>query len=185
MRFSPIFLPFAVFLIFLLILAFRVLRFLTKVRATFSDGQLGKEIHLETPVGAIDIKPQQGADPDLASIPKYPGATPAHDLVSPRYEADLNVPGHSGRYASESFRTDDQVETVLGFYRRELPDWQQDRFYQHGYRLIHENAGCQHAITIQHFGGRTTIEHAVVHPKQETSKTGTTFSSDSNFGVLR
>ena len=185
MRFSPFFVPFLVFLVLFLAAAFRALRFLSKIRATVSNGQLGKEIHLETPMGAIDLKPQPGTDADLASILKYPGATPVRELTSTAYEADIHLEGHEGRYISETFRTDDAAGIVLDFYLRELPNWQQDRFYQHGYRLIHEDPGCQRAITIHRFGGHTRIEYAVVHSPEQTAPAGTTFGSESNFGVLR
>jgi hypothetical protein len=185
MRFSPIFVPFAVFFLLFLAAASRALRFFWKVRASVSDGQFGKAVHLETPLGAIDLRPQQGPDSDLASIPKYPGAVPVRELTSPSYEVDIHAPGHTGRYASETFRTDDQAGMVLDFYKRELPDWQQDRFYQHGFRLIHENAGCQRAISIRRQNDQTAIEYAVVHPEQDVSSSGTIPGSDSNFGVLR
>ena len=185
MRFSPTFVPFAIFFVFFLILAYRTLRFASKIKANVTDGTLGKEIHLQTPFGSVDLKPQQGADSDLLGIPKYPGAVAVRELTSSAYEADFHLTGHDGHYVAETYRTDDEAGMVLDFYLRELPDWHQDQHYQHGYRLIREDAGSQKAITIQRFAGRTSIQYAVVHQNQPANNAGTTFNSDSSFGVLR
>ena len=186
MRFAPIFMPLAIFLLFFLIAAFRALRFLSRIRATVSDSPLGKGVHLETPFGTIDLKPQQGEDADLASIPKYPGAVPTV-LTAKTYEADINIAGHAGRYLSASYTTDDPAGVVIDYYLREFPSWHQDRSFQNGYRLILEDSGCQRAITVHRFGKRTTIEYAIVHKENivQAAAAGTTFASDSNFGVLR
>ncbi len=63
-------------------------------RSTISqtETKFGKTLHLETPVGTLDVRPQAKLDPRLAPIPIYPGAMPENIYVG---TAALGCPADS------------------------------------------------------------------------------------------
>jgi hypothetical protein len=177
--------PALLFAGFVLIAALNVIRFVRGIRAVVSDGALGKTIHVDTPAGALDLKPRSGRDPMLASLVMYPGAQPVESLTS-GYEASFSLFGHGLQCAAEKYGTPDPAQAVREFFERNLPDWNWDRHNDgSGERLCHDDGGCRLAITIRREGSQTIIEPAVARKSDSISAVGPVISSDSTYGVLR
>jgi hypothetical protein len=164
---------------------FRVIRFARQIRAVVSDGALGKTIHLDTPAGAVDIKPRTGRDPVLAALPLYPGSLP-FEPEKPGYDTSFNLFGRGLQLTAEKYWTADGAGAVRDFFERNLPGWQWDRHYDaSGDRLRHDEGETILAITIRREDGRTIIEPAVSRKTSSNGSLGPVISSDSTYGVLR
>jgi hypothetical protein len=176
MKFLPLLFPLAVFLLTILIPIIGVVLFLRKVRVTMFDTKVGQKVRLDTPLGALDIRPREGNDPELEGIMKYPGAVPV-DPLGNGYEMKF---GSRGTFTAEVYWTHDPVATVWEYYRRELPNWAEDRVYENGFRLC-EMGSLNRTITINSGHGRTEIEYSVLRRAND----GKQSASAAEFGMLR
>ena len=177
--------PTLLFTAFALVAVFRAIRFVRRIRAVVSDGAMGKTIHLDTPAGAVDIKPRTGRDPALAALPLYPGSLP-FEPEKPGYDASFNLFGRALELTAEKYWTPDGAGAVRDFFERSLPGWQWDRHYDtSGDRLRHDDGVTNLAITIRREGGRTIIEPVVSRKTSSNGSLGPVISSDSTYGVLR
>jgi len=179
MRFSPIFLPFLFFTIAFLVIVGRVLSLMKRARFSMIDTPAGKTMHLETAIGGLDLNPHPDADPALATIPTFPGATRS---TMPEYEANIQFRGKANRYLGITFTTDADPAAVFAFYRSSLPDWQENQHGNSGHELSHAIAGGELAVKIRQQGKVTWIQHAVAyHSDTMAAAAGQSPSSPSSF----
>ena len=176
LRFAPILVPPLLFLLFLLIVALFVFLFVKKSRATVTDGKLGQSVHLDTPFGSVDIRPHQGHDPNLASIPRYPGGMPIEPEPKPsqsavaaaqsaEYDFAFHIAGRAGRSLNEQVWTPDSISMVIDYYEREFPGWKRDMHLDWAWRFEEGTLACERAITIRNRNNRTEIEYSVLYPE--------------------
>jgi hypothetical protein len=159
-------------------------RFAKNISSTVTDDKLGKAVHVETPIGVFDLKPQPTKDPLLASIPVYPGAAPL-ESEPPEYEAGIRVLGRGFRMFAAKYWTSTPVDMVWEFYKRELPDWEENRKGAYGREYVHHECGCTRKVQVYSRDGRTLIDTAVWRKGAAAVAAGAGNSSDSSYGVLR
>jgi len=159
-------------------------RFARSIRATVADDKLGKTVHVETSIGTFDLKPQESKDPLLASIPVYPGAAPLESRP-PEYEAGIQVLGRGFRMLTATYWTSTPVEVVWEFYKRELPDWEENGKGACGRELVHHEPGCTRKVQVYSRDGRTLIDIGASLKRAAAAAAGAGNSSDSSYGVLR
>jgi hypothetical protein len=161
-----------------------LLRFARSIRATVSDDKLGKTVHGETSIGVFDLRPQPSKDPLLASIPVYPGAAPL-ESEPPEYEAGIRVLGRGFRMFAAKYWTSTAVDVVWEFYRRELPDWEENHKSTYSREYVHHEPGCTRKVQVYSRDGRTLINTAAWGKRAAAVAAGAGISSDSSYSVLR
>lgn len=124
-----------------------------KMRDSLTGAMNGKEVHLRSPWGSLDVHAAGSLDPRLAKIMMYPGAAPVESGVS-SYEAELHLPNNDIKEVTARYWTSTPEQIVWEFYQRELPDWQQ----KPGMKLMKEVDGVLQGIHVQASGDRTIIE---------------------------
>jgi len=150
--------PFAVFAL-VFIIGFVCMVAIAK-RVKIKETPQGQEIHLETPLGSLDVEPRSKTDPRLASMILYPGATPA-DRRAAEYESDIHFgPKHFKRIGAD-YWTSDPVDIVWEFYRRELPNWTINLAHDTGHELVERTSDCERFIRVYRRQDRTIIEHSI------------------------
>jgi hypothetical protein len=172
-------------LLILLLITFGVghllLRFAKSIGATVSDTKMGKTVHLQTPIGTFDLKPQDGLDPSLAGMLVFPGA--AHvESQPPEYQADIRLLGREYHMFSATYWTVSPVDVVWDFYKRELPDWQEE-MGTNARGFVQRTPECTRKIQVFSRDGRTLIETGV--SMNRSAAAGADASSASGYGVLR
>jgi len=170
-----------IFALFALTIAQVLMRFIRGIQANVSDGASGKTVHIQTPVGTVDLKPNTSLHPALASILVYPGAAPL-ESQPPEYEADIALLGREFQILVAGYWTATPEDVVWQFYRRELPGWQENN--QGGARgrsLMRCEQDCERSVRVYSQNGRTQIENRVT-TKQLA---GAAAASSSSYGVLR
>jgi hypothetical protein len=160
MRLAPILLPFLFFAIAFLVIVGRVLSLMKRARFSVSNTPAGKSVHLETPLGGLDLNPHPDTDPALAAIPLFPNASRS---AMPEYEANIQFRGKANRYIGVTYTTDAALAEVFAFYRNALPDWQENQQLQAGHELTHPIAGGDLAVKIRQQGKVTCIQHTVAY----------------------
>lgn len=129
-------------------------------RVKITETTVGQEIHLQTPVGSLDVEPRSKSDPRLASMMQYPGAIPA-DRRAAEYESDIQFGPKHFKQIGADYWTSDPVDIVWAFYRRELPNWSVNLDRHMGHELVEQTAGCKRMIRVYRKQDRTTIEHSI------------------------
>jgi len=154
--------PFVAFALAFLVGVVFLLWFAKRLKITKTQTKAGQAMHFESPVGTLDMRPEEKLDARLASIPVYPGClreTPlSADTVS-----ELHY-GHTTLQAvSAEYWTPDAEEIVWEFYRRELPDWPRNLDESTGKELIHREADGVRLlrVTRQKEKDRTVIETCI------------------------
>jgi hypothetical protein len=171
------------FALFAFVLVQLLHRFARGFRATVSDQKAGKAVHVETPLGGFDLKPQEKLCPELASILVYPGATPTQSQP-PEYEADGQFLGREFHILVATYWTSSPADVVWEFYRRELPDWQEKRQHGYGRSLVLETADGTRTVRVYSHNANTLIETRVSR-KHKSQAGAAGESSDTRFGMLR
>jgi hypothetical protein len=132
-------------------------------RTKFSQTEtaLGKTLHVESPVGTIDIHPEAKLDARLAQIPVYPGALPEGPLAA-QSVTDLHIGSRVLRDISASYWTLQSAEEVWDFYRQQLPDWPQNLDETRGGKeLIRHETDYVLVLRVSRRNDRTIIDTGV------------------------
>lgn len=89
-------------------------------RVDIEDGEGGKRVHISTPFGEIDIRKAEDVAESL-KLPVYPGAEADDDAASVRLRGWLDDDEAGGLdVTAAEFRSDDSLEVVDDWYRRQL-----------------------------------------------------------------
>lgn len=132
-------------------------------RITETQTSSGRGLHLETPIGTLDSRPEKNLDPRLAKLPLYPGAMRL-DPNRADTVATLGY-GHTAmQEVSTTYWTPDSEESVWHFYRSELPDWPRNLVKHLGKELIHDEPDGVRLIRITREQDRTLIETCIKPP---------------------
>ncbi len=122
----------------------------------------GKTVKIETPVGSLHVQERRSADARELGVPAYPGARLSErdgKLV------DLDFDFGNGRkqvgIRAADFITDDNVDKVLAYYRKELPHWIVAN-KRHGFEMKYSEDGFKRFIHIREENGHTRIGIAQV-----------------------
>ena len=134
----------------------------TKISQT--ETRFGKTIHVETPVGTLDVRPESKLDARLAPIPIYPGAMPENPLAAESI-TDLKVGWKTAQDISATYWTSDSEKQVWDFYRQQLPEWPRNLVESQGKELIRREPGWTVLIRVSSGRDRTLIETSVKPPE--------------------
>jgi len=134
----------------------------TKISETMTKS--GKAVHVDSPLGTLDVRPEANLDPRLAQIPAYPGAM-AENPVSAESVSELHIGHRALQEISASYWTSDSAQQVWEFYRQQLPDWPRNLVEAQGKELIHHETNCVRLVRVSKRGDRTVIETCIKPPE--------------------
>jgi hypothetical protein len=134
----------------------------TKILQT--ETKSGKTVHVESPLGTLDVYPEAQLDSRLASIPPYPGAMP-ENAPAAQSVSDLRVGWKTAQDISATYWTTASEEQVWNFYRQQLPGWPWNLVQAQGKELIHNEPGWVLLIRVSGGRDRTVIETSVKPPE--------------------
>jgi len=129
-----------------------------------TETKFGTTLHVETPVGTLDMRPEAKLDPRLAPIPIYPGAMPQNPMAAESI-TDLRVGWKSAQDISATYWTPDSEKQVWDFYRQQLPEWPRNLVESQGKELIRHEPGWTLLIRVSRARERTLIETSVKPPE--------------------
>ena len=159
----PVFLIFVPLLVFLGVCVsgfFAMLRFIKKTKVTTEMTASGQAVHMETPVGMFDVRPETKLDPRLASIPSYPGALPSEPGIADEV-TEFRFRGALATEVSASYWTPDRAQAVQEFYTRELPGWDRNLIEHTGWERVQQLPDCVRMVRVYAAQSRTIIEHSI------------------------
>lgn len=133
-------------------------------RISQTETRFGKALHMETPVGTLDVRPEAKLDPRLAPIPIYPGAMPENPLAAESI-TNLKVGWKTAQDISATYWTPDSEKQVWDFYKQQLPDWPRNLVNSQGKELIRHEPGWTLLVRVTCGRERTLIETSVKPPK--------------------
>ncbi len=128
-----------------------------------SETKFGKTLHVETPVGTLDVGPKAKLDARLAPIPIYPGAMPENPMAAESI-TDLKVGWKTAQDISATYWTSDSETQVWDFYKQQLPDWPRNLVESQGKELIRHEPGWVLLLRVSGGRDRTIIETSVKPP---------------------
>jgi hypothetical protein len=134
----------------------------TKISETMTKS--GKAVHVDSPLGTIDVRPEAMLDPRLAEIPLYPGAMPENP-GSAESISEVHIWNRTMEEISTSYWTPHSVQQVWEFYRQQLPDWLRNLDQAQGKELIRHETNCVRLVRVSRRGDRTVIETCIKPPE--------------------
>ena len=86
------------------------------------DTASGKAVKVETPIGSLRVNSRESVDARSAGIPVYPRAELSRDdAKSATIQLDLGDEHADLHVVAAVYRTEDSVDAVKEFYKKELP----------------------------------------------------------------
>jgi len=133
----------------------------TRVEETHSAS--GKSVEVTTPLGSVRVHESGRLDPVKAGIPVYPGAASEQgDSQSVSVELDLGSLHQEVTVTAAHYSTEDSVDKVVEFYKKELPHWIIARKRRSGVRMEYTERGYKRFIGVSEKHGRTHMVLAQV-----------------------
>lgn len=137
------------------------LRYIARgLKVSQTETKFGKAVHVDSPLGALDVHPEGKLDPRLAAIPLYPGAMP-ENAMGAESVTELHFGSRTLQEITASYWTPDSVKQVCEFYRQMLPDWPRNLADSRGKELIRSEKDCVLLIRITSQRDRTLIETSI------------------------
>jgi hypothetical protein len=158
-----VFIPFAAFATAFLVGAIGLWLVGKRTRISETMTPSGKALHVDSPLGTLDVRPEAKLDPRLAQIPTYPGAMPENS-GSAESVSELHVGQRTLQEISASYWTPDSVQQVWEFYRQQLPDWPRNLVNAQGKELIRDETDCVRLVRVSRRGERTVIDTCIKPP---------------------
>ncbi len=158
-----IWLAFIPFLAFLTAFGFGVvaLWFIAKrAKILQTETKYGKALHVESPIGTLDVHAEAKLDPRLASIAIYPGAM-AENSLGAQSVSEVHFGNRTLQEISASYWTPDSQQQVWEFYRQQLPNWPRNPDEARGKELIRDESDCVLLVRITRQHERTVIEMSI------------------------
>ncbi len=130
-------------------------------------------VRIATSRGTIDVRPKTGPpspDPQLESIPLFPGAQP---LESKRLDDQAKIlyeGGGEARHLARRFGSTEPLGTVTAFFGQ-FSGWQKDPHFKQGARYQQDLSGCLRTITLTSGPPGTVIEQSVLYIDQAVPST--------------
>jgi hypothetical protein len=107
----------------------------SNIRVHTAQKEGGADVSIDTPAGHLTVRAHDKAGSVAAGVPLYPGARPTSrsnggDAVF-EWSSTNGRDDHGFAVSASEMVTDDPVDQVVDFYRKQLPDW----------IVVHENNG--------------------------------------------
>jgi hypothetical protein len=121
------------------------------------------ETRVETPFGSVRVRQGGRLDPKHLGVPLYPGAERRdHEGKLASVELELGDTHREFAVMAGEYTTDDSVERVMEFYRRELAHWTVSRRDRGGFQIMLSERGHKRIVAVHEKNGRTHIALASV-----------------------
>ena len=128
-------------------------QFSKEVRVESRESEGGRTVHVKTPIGTIKVDSRERSDASLLGIPVYPKAELSRaDAKSASVQLDLGDQHAGLNVAAAVYHTDDSVDQVRDFYKKEVPH---AIITRRG--IEYSEGGYKRIIVIERDGGRTRI----------------------------
>jgi len=134
-----------------------------RTRISQTETRAGKALHVDSPLGTLDVRPEAKLDARLARIPLYPGAMPENPAGAESV-SELHIGGRTLQEISANYWTPDSTQQVWDFYRQQLPDWPRNLDEARGKELILQQTDCVLLIRVTKQQDRTLIETCIKPP---------------------
>jgi len=133
------------------------------IRVEESRSASGKSVEVSTPLGSLRVHESDRLDPVKAGIPVYPGAASEQwDSQSVSLELDFGSEHKELTVTAAQYSTDDSVDKVVEFYKKELPHWIVAKKRRGGVLMEYSERGYKRFIGVTERRGRTRIVLAQV-----------------------
>ncbi len=130
------------------------------------NGQDGGDVSIDLPGGSFSIRAHDHAGSNVAGVPTYPGARPAHEESGGNavFEWNSNRDGQEKGFAvsASDLVTDDSPDKVAAWYRQQLPNWIIEKKWDGEIHMELRDGGYQRIVSIRERNGRTHIGVAAV-----------------------
>lgn len=156
--------PFAAFAGAFLVGALALWFLVKRTKISQTETKFGKSLHMESPVGTLDVRPEAKLDPRLAAIPIYPGAMPENPM-GPEAVTEFRIGWKTFKDISATYWTPDSEKQVWDFYRQQLPDLPRNLDRSQGKELIHNEPGWVLLIRVSGRRDVTVIETSIKPPE--------------------
>jgi hypothetical protein len=160
---------FIAFLVFAIVGVLRLWLFVRNTHISVRRSGEADALHIETPIGNLDLQPQDHLDPRLESFVVYPGAQ-FQVPDSPDYVARGDVQGKQSSSVTATYWTPDLSGKVLEFYRSALLGWSETREWlgggMHAYEFADQGDAAR-SIRVRSAYGGTAIENTITHDSQD------------------
>jgi hypothetical protein len=156
--------PFAAFAVAFVFGALMLWFIAKRTKISQTETKTGKALHVETPLGTLDVRPEAKLDPRLAPIPIYPGAMPENPLAAEQV-SDIRLGWKTAQDISATYWTPDNEKQVWAYYRQQLPDWPRNLVKTQGKELIRNEPGWVLLIRVSEGRDHTVIETSVKPPE--------------------
>jgi hypothetical protein len=132
-----------------------------RIKFSQTETEFGKALHVESPVGTLDMHPEAKVDARLAPIPVYPGALPENPDAAESV-IELDIGSTTLKEISASYWTVQSAERVWDFYRQQLPDWQENHHQvRSGRELIRQETDYVLLVRVSRRDDLTVIDTSV------------------------
>lgn len=155
------FVPFAAFAAAFCFGAVALWHLVKRIKFSQTETELGKALHVESPVGTFDMHPEAKLDPRLAPIPVYQGALPENPDVAESV-TEFDIGSRVIKEISASYWTPQSAEWVWDFYRQQLPGWQENHHQVRcGRELIRQETDYVLLVRVSRRNDLTVIDTSV------------------------
>jgi len=134
------------------------LAYFSEVRINTTQGRHGQIVNVETPIGSMRVQEHERLDPAAVGVPVYPGAVREERngrSATVEFSFDSSHPGFS--VVAAEYSTEDSIDRVIEFYRRQLPHWIVSHSRRRGVQMEYSENGYQRLVAIEERAGRTRI----------------------------
>lgn len=142
--------------------------FAEHVRVQETAGEHGRTVRVETPVGSVRVRERARPGAGSLGVPVYPGARLSEsDSKLVNVELDFGPRSQELGITAAVYTSDDPVEKVVEFYRRQLPHWIVAQKRRGGFQMEYTEGGYKRMIAIHRDDGRTRIAIAQIGEPEE------------------
>lgn len=138
--------------------------FAHNVRVHETENRRGKTVHVETPVGSIQVREGARLSASDLGVALYPGAAPLGDGAKV-VNLDLSFLGAEQRQLgvlAAEFTTPDDPDRVINFYLKECPAWSYHSRRDGAVEIETNDGGKKRVVAIRRSGHGSRITIAQV-----------------------
>lgn len=135
------------------------------IRVVSHDRGGSADISIDLPGGHLSVRAHDHQRAGVAGIPVYPGARPDGDSGGDAEFEWSSSRGHKDKgfaVSGSSLVTDDSVDQVADYYRKQLPNWLFESKRNGGFHMELHDGGYKRIIEIHDQHGRTHIAVATI-----------------------
>ncbi len=137
--------------------------FADNIHVEKTRGAHGETVKVDTPIGSMRVQAHKRLDPKAIGVPVYPGAVREDENGGgASFEFDFDSAHKEFTVLAAEYSTDDSMDKVKEFYRRELPHWMISQSRHGRVQMDYTEDGYKRIVAIHEQDGRTRIGLASV-----------------------